>query len=76
MRGIDIVFHSPFFQFICCSVVMYVGVLLDQLLRLADFCDWFALGTACLVQEVMVSDVVEVPTVTPRGAVVCEIFIG
>ena len=55
---------------------MDVGVLLDQLLRLANFWDWFVLGTTCLVQEAMVWEELEVPRVTPRGTVVCEILIG
>ena len=45
--------------------------------RLTDFWDWFVLGTTCLVQEaIMVWEEVEVPRVTLRGTVVCEILIG
>ena len=76
MCVIYIDFHSPFCQFICCGVVVYVGVLLDQLLRLVDFWDWFVLGTTGSVQEARVWVEVEVPRVTPRGTVVCEILMG
>ena len=55
---------------------MHVGVLLDQLLRLGDFWDWFVLGTTCLVQEAMVWEEMEAPRVRPQGTVVCEILIG